>query len=215
MALDSSNQGGVDKSITLTATGNPSGETFSWSTSSSKVSLSNTSSSTVTVTSNSASSFPNDVTVQVTYTLNGNGKSATASKQLTVVEPKSLVVSSSSKADNGFDCSELDPPLNCNTYKRTYNYTVKDQLGNTFGPWDFWIREAFSNFNSGCSGVTSAPTPPTNKLWSGTGFPDDFALCSPSCPQCGSGSGCSATSTQEWYVNEFPVQTKIVRLSRV
>lgn len=198
--LDSSGQPGVTKSIQRTATGDPAGGTFSWSTTSTKVSLSNTTSATVTITSVSASTSRNDVTITVTYTV--NGQSSSASTQITVVKPSSLTVISTNLNPTGLNCSTL----NCNTYLRTIDYQIRDQFGDTFGPWDFHTRESFTNFSSNCTGVTSPPTP-SSVVIRGIGFIDQFAICTVSCPQCNpNATGCTASTTQEWFANGFSVR---------
>lgn len=90
-------------SINLTATGTPSGGSYSWSSTSSRVTLSNTTSATVTVTSASASSAVGDVPVTVTYTY--NGKSSNATQNVTVRKPTSLYVESDTTDPNGKACS--------------------------------------------------------------------------------------------------------------
>ena len=202
--LARSHQSVVVTYVQLNSLGSPSGGIFRWTTASNKVTLSNTSNQLVTVRSARASTSQNDVTVKLTYTL--NGQSATATQKLTVVKPASLTVSSTSKGS--YYCSAYS----CSTYRRDLNYKIKDQFGNNFPRWDIWIREAFSGVSSNCSSVLSLPNP-TNRKASKSGFTDTFFLCSPSCPQCGTGDGCTLTATQKWYVNGFPVQTKRVTVT--
>ena len=202
--LARSHQSEVVTSVQLNSSGSPSGGIFRWTTTSNKVTLSNTSNQLVTVRSARASTSQNDVTVKLTYTL--NGQSATATQKLTVVKPASLTVSSTSKGS--YYCFAYS----CSSYRRTINYKIKDQFRNNFPRWTVWIREAFSGATSNCSQVLATPTP-TNKDNSGAGFIDTFALCTPSCPQCGSGNGCAMSFTQKWYVNGFLVQSKRVTLT--
>ena len=204
--LDRTRQSEVVTSVQLTGGGYPSSGRYHWTTASNKVTLSNTGSQVGTVHSAGASTSQNDVTVKLTYTL--NGQSATATQKLTVVKPASLTVSSTSKGS--YDCSMFG--LDCSSYRRDIAYKVKDQFNHTFPRWNIWIKEAFSGVTSSCSGVLR-PTNPTNRRYSDSGFTDTFVLCTPSCPQCGSGNGCAVSFTQKWYVNGFPVQSKRVTLN--
>lgn len=182
------------------------GGTYQWSTTSSKVSLSNTAQATVTVTAVSASTSRNDVPIKVTYTV--NGQSSTWNGTLTVVKPSSLTVTSTALNPTGFDCSVF-VGLNCRSYLRTIEYVIKDQFGDTFGPWNFHARESFTSFSSDCAGVTS-PTP-SSLVLQGVGFLDGFSLCTTSCPQCDpNATGCTAKATQTWFVNGFSVRTNSV-----
>ncbi|HEX8633127.1 MAG TPA: DUF4214 domain-containing protein [Pyrinomonadaceae bacterium] len=73
-------------STQITATGTPSGGTFSWSTSSDKVTLSSTSGSAITVTSVKKSDAIGDVVINITYTYI-DGRSSSASIPMTVQQP--------------------------------------------------------------------------------------------------------------------------------
>ncbi|RMD57541.1 hypothetical protein D6833_13805 [Candidatus Parcubacteria bacterium] len=204
--LRASGTGQGQNAIQLTASGTPSGGSYQWSTTSSRVSLSGTNTAQVTVTAVGASAMRDDVTVTVTYTV--DGQSVSASKQLTVVKPSSLSVTSTSLNPMGQNCSSFG--LNCNSYLKEVTYEIKDQFGDLFGPWTFFAREEFSNFSSNCTGVTSPPMPSATSI-QGIGFVDRFTLCTTSCPQCNpQAGGCTARATQKWFVNEFPVRTNTV-----
>lgn len=163
---------------------------------------------TVTITSVSTSDSRNDVTLTVTYPV--NEQSSSASTRLTVVKPSSLSVASTSLDATGFDCF-ANFGLNCRSYLRLITYVIRDQFGDTFGPWDFHARESFANFSSNCAGVTSPPAPTNKVIRQAIGFVDRFSLCTISCPQCNpNATGCRVTATQTWFINGFSVRTNSV-----
>jgi hypothetical protein len=106
----------------------------------------------------------------------------------------------------GKDCREVDANLNCRSYLRTLTYTIKDQFGDTFGPWGILIEESFTPPSATGCVVTGMITAPPTVIMS-TWFPDRFFFCSPACPQCNpNGKGCTITSTQTLRVNGFVVR---------
>ena len=188
--------------IQLTASGTPAGGSYQWSTTSSQVSLSGTSTPQVTVTAVSASAMRDDVTVTVTYTV--DGQSVSANKQLTVVKPTSLQRGTDDFNANGKDCRP-EIGIDCKSFLRTLNYTIKDQFGDTFGPWTFYANESFTGFTSTCG--ASQPRA-SGRSGTGTGFTDDFWFCSRACSRCDpNGRGCTNVATQKWFVNGFLVRT--------
>jgi hypothetical protein len=211
--LDSSGQSGVDKSIQITATGSPSGGTYSWTKNNSNVTLTNTSSATVTVSSAQASTSRGDTTVTVTYTL--NGQSATATQQITVLKPSSLSVRSSTPNSTGHTC---DPSVNnpsCQTsgftgngtytsYVRTIIYDVMDQFtpAQKITGFNMFISESYTTPTGQCAG-------PAVVIGSGLGqaISDCFYFCSETCR---TGGSCNVSATQTLLVNGFTVATKSV-----
>jgi hypothetical protein len=212
--LDSSGDSRVTKSIQLTATGNPSGGTFSWSKNSTKVTLSNTTSATVTVTSAVASDFRNDVTITVTYTV--NNQSTTASQDITVVKPTSLTQTSSTPNPTGHTCDPSAPSNSCATsnftgngiyssYLTTITYDVMDQFtpAQVITGFTLFISESYTPLQGSCTSGTSTFT--------GTGVGQSITDCFFFCAEpCRIGGSCSVTSTQTIQVNGFSVATKSV-----
>jgi hypothetical protein len=151
----------------------------------------------------SAACVQGDVARAISDAINKRGGSA--STQITVVKPSSLNVVSTSLDATGFDCF-ADFGLNCRSYLRLITYVIRDQFGDTFGPWSFFANETFADFSSSCAGVNSPPRP-TSEPISGTMLPDGFSLCTVSCPQCNpTASGCTVRATQTWFINGFPVR---------
>ncbi len=192
------------KSITLTASGSPSGGTFSWNTTSGKVTLSNKTSATVTVTSVAESGSTGDVPIKVTYTKNGE---ATATKNITVVKPTSLFLESDITNQTGnmctVPCLDGSPGCTYDSYIRTRVYVVKDQFGRQFpniGINTLDVRESFSGYNSGCGA-----NPPAEGTPDTTRFGDAFTLCHTACLP--GGPGCTSSATQTLTANGFPVRT--------
>jgi len=191
--------------INLTATGIPSGGSYSWSTTSSKVSLSGTTSATVTVTAQSASASVGDVPVKVTYTY--SGKSNNATQNVTLRQPTSLYLESAVTDLAGQACSVtcLDGSPSCgySSYLRTRIYVVQDQFSQLFtnvGINTIDARESFSGFTSTCGAGAPATAP------AGTArFQDKFFFCSTSCLP--GGPGCTSSATQTITVNGFSVRT--------
>jgi hypothetical protein len=196
VVLDTSGEPGVNKSIQLIGTGNPSGGTFSWSTNSSNVTLSNTSSDTVTVTSANASSARNDVTITLVYAVNGQGNSAT--KQITVVKPTFIKFESQSTDPTGRNCGTY------NSYLTQRFYSVWDQFspaGQITGV-NYFINESFSNRSTTC--------PPYVGVVGGGIYqvlaPDSFSYCN---DNCRNGGSCVQSADQSITVNGFPVSISI------
>ncbi len=203
--MDSSGLSGVSTSITVTAQGSPSGGTYSWGTTSGNVTLTNASSATVTVTGKSASTSASDTPLTVTYT--ANNSPATASTSLTVAQPTSLSQSNGAPVPGGFPCSPYG--MSCATTLQPLTYTVNDQFGHQYGPWNMYFSEVFSNWAGNCG--PARPTPSQQVLTNVIGFIDGLGICSSTCPQCTSnGAGCTETATQVWSVNGYAVRTNSV-----
>lgn len=101
--------------------------------------------------------------------------------------------------------------LNCSSYLRTLGYTIKDQFGDTFGPFEFVANESFNPDPPKGTGCVATGFKKGSISGHGTGFTDDFFLCSDACPKCNpSGQGCTLTSTQTWKVNGFVVRKNSV-----
>jgi len=134
-----------------------------------------------------------------------NKRDGSASTQITVVKRTRLQRGVDNFNPTGKDCREVDANLNCRSYLRTLTYTIKDQFGDTFGPWAFFADESFTPPSATGCVVTSMRKGPG--FGTGIGFFDDFFFCSAACPQCNpNGKGCTITSTQTWRVNGFVVR---------
>ena len=191
--------------INLSATGTPSGGSYSWSTTSSKLTLSNTTSATVTVTSASASTAVGDVPVKVTYTYSGTSSNAT--QNVTVRKPTSLYVKSDTTDPNGkactVNCLDGSPGCGYSCYLRTRIYIVQDQFSQLFT--DLGInavdaQESYSGLTSTCGASPPLTGPATTSE-----FNDKFSFCSTSCLP--GGQGCTTSATQTITVNAFSVRT--------
>jgi hypothetical protein len=199
-------------SINLTATGTPSGGTYSWSTTSSKVTLSNTTSATAVVTSASASSAVGDVPVKVTYTY--NGKSSNVTKNVTVVKPISLSKTSDSANPTGHTC---DPNATGNTcqrsdfegngtytsYLRNITYDIMDQFSPPRAIKGFALEnsESYTQPSGPCAGGPIITGPASF----GDTLTDCFYFCSETCR---TGGSCNVSATQTIKSNGFTVATK-------
>jgi hypothetical protein len=184
-------------STTITATGSPSGGTYSWSTSSNKVSLTNTTSATVTVTGSIESQNTRDVTIMVTYTYN----EASASQQVpfTVQKPTSMAYVSTDSSGTRKDC----PSGQTGPYKRI-TWQLRDRNNNP-------IRYAIPTYdtvtnntpNSCLLPATGEGTPPgLTTDGDGKWGPHFYGLCSTACINGGS---CSATGTQKYFANGYEI----------
>jgi hypothetical protein len=193
--------------INLTATGTPSGGSYSWSTTSSKVTLSNTTSATVTVTSASASAAVGDVPVNVTYTYSGTSSNAT--QNVTVRKPTSLYVESDTTDPAGKACTVTclngSPGCAYSSYLRTRVYVVQDQFSQLFtnlGIDSVDVQESYAGFTSTCGATLATGSAATSR------FTDQFYFCSTSCLP--GGQGCTNSGTQSITANGFSVRNVTV-----
>jgi hypothetical protein len=210
--------------IQLTATGTPSGGTFSWSTTSQNVTLSNTSSATVTVTSVSKSGSQGDTPVSVTYTV--NGQSGAATQNLTVQQPTSQSIvagTSSTTAETSCTVNAPGSPTGCGV-TRTFTWQVLDQFGSAmpFTGMQFWDSITLGSTNQLYMGSTFTTTcTPQGKTNSGpcqqtTNSSGQFfetspglSVCSTVCYTNGSCIAPSAetTAAQVYTVNGFATES--------
>jgi hypothetical protein len=204
--VTASGSGGIN-TTQLTATGTPSGGTYSWSSSSSAVTLQNSTGAKVTVQGASAGSS----TITVQYTL--NGQSGTATQSVTAQQPTSL---SASPATESFSCTQMAPALACTTDEAQITYTVKDQNGNAIQFAGMPVVESFSAISNNCAGVHSTPTASSGQTLANGSFPtpDYLVMCSSSCmPANANGQptgSCTLQVSQTWKANGLSVQTRIV-----
>jgi len=198
--------------INLTATGTPSGGSYSWSTTSSKVTLSNTTSATVTVTSASASTAVADVPVKVTYTYSGT--SNTATQNISVVRPTSLNKTSDNTNPTGHTC---DPNATQNTCQQSHfngggsyasyvgniTYDIMDQFSPPRPIKGFALQnsESYTQPSGPCAGDPIIVGQPS----SGDTLIDCFYFCSETCR---TGGSCNVSATQTIKSNGFVVATK-------
>jgi hypothetical protein len=200
-------------SMTVVASGSPSGGTYSWSTTSSNVTLSNTSSATVTVTASAASSARGDTPITVLYKVNEQSASATVG--ITVVKPTSLSVMTDTTSPSGHTCVGNLGTSSCpqstfagtgsySSYLRTRTYKVMDQ----FSPpawiqvYDFEIAESYTQPTGACAGAEVS-------IGGGTGntVNDCFFFCDATCK---AGGSCGVSATQTFMVNGYSVATENV-----
>jgi hypothetical protein len=197
--------------VSITASGTPSGGSFSWTTSSGKVTLTNATTATVTVwaVADQFSAAAGDVSVQVVYTLN-SVPSSPGTTTLTVLKPVSLTQTSSSSNPTAHTCSSTSgtptpctlslytdtPNTTYTSYVRTIVYTVNGNLAGTTITLNMQLQESYtgnSNVNTG-AGI-------------GSGITDCFYYCS---QRCRGGGPDSVPGTQTITANGFTVATKSV-----
>jgi hypothetical protein len=134
----------ITSSVQLTATGNPTGGTYSWTASNSDVTLTNASTATVTVAGSAAGTS----VVTVTYTQ--NEMKGTAMQSVTVQQPNYFVTSSYTRASLPAICTSSGYPgffLNLSNF-------VADQNGNQVNLGGITPEEAL---NGGSMGSYSTP----------------------------------------------------------
>lgn len=197
--------GGVN-TIQLTASGDPSGGTYSWSASNSAVvTLTNASTATVTVQAQSVGS----TYVNVTYTV--NGQTGTSSQPVGVQQPASLSANPSAES--------IPCPGPYTSQKEVINYTVLDQKTDTIHFAGIPVVESFSPISNNCSDVPNTPTPSSwQTLDNGQlNAPDTLYMCSTSCMPANTNGqpqgSCTYKYTQSFTANGFPVQTKTVTMT--
>ena len=193
--------------ITLIASGNPTGGTFSWSTTSGKITLTTLNNTRVRVTSVAASGSPNDIPITVTYTVNNQTSDPFTFNIITVVKPTSLQLISDTTDPDGHICDPSAPNNQCDkskfsgngsytSYRKDRTYRILDQFGIWMQAWGLEIVELFSP-----SVVPVTVAPP------GDTIPDCFYFCSETCRTGGSES---LSATQTIKANGFVVATKSV-----
>lgn len=183
-------------STTITATGSPSGGTYSWSTSSNKVTLTNTSSATVTVTSAAESQNTRDITITVTYT--DNGQSISSQIPFTVQKPTFMDYVSIDGSGVNAGC----PTGRSGIYK-DMTWQVADKNHNPIN-YSLPMYDDFNNNTPNTCGADavgegSAPGGTT----SGVGREGHhYTVCSTA---CNNGGNCSVTGTQPYFINGFQI----------
>jgi hypothetical protein len=193
-------------STTLTATGNPSGGTYSWTAVSGggNITILNATSQSAIIQSVAVGTY----TVQVKYTVNSQSAAATTVGR--VQQPGSLGVISNNTSLVA--CTNL--PGSYNTQKRSIQYQVLD----TSSPPQP-IQVAGMNLTESLNGISNTckvpyPTATVGAQSGNNGYfplPDTLQLCSPVClPADANGNptgSCSATVAQTWNVNGFAVKS--------
>ncbi len=195
-------------SISLTATGNPAGGSYSWSAISGQgnISILNATSQTAIIQSVAVGTY----TVQVTYTL--NGKQGTATAMGRVQQPSSLSVISNTTPT--FDCANTGLP-HYNTKDRLIQYQVLDTSAAPITAAGMSASETLNVTNNTCA--VSGPNPTVGALTFSNGYfpgPDTLQLCSPQClPANGNGDptgSCTMNVTQTWNVNGYAVKSDTI-----
>jgi hypothetical protein len=162
--------------IQLTATGSPSGGTYSWNSSNSAFTLSNSDTGTVTVSSSS----PGDSTISVTYTV--TEQEASDSQTVTVQVPSYFVTSSYVHIATPSACTDAG----YTGYYLTLSNFVADQNGTQIMAAGIDPQESVS----GAAWMTAYATPATTTS-SGTFSDTPFGACFAGAPPgqyCQSGS---------------------------
>lgn len=193
-------------SITVTATGTPSGGTYSWTAVSgaSNITILNGTSQSATLQSVAVGTY----TAQVTYTL--NNQPATAVTAGRVQQPGSLGVISNSTPQ--FNCANVG--VQYITTDRQIQYQVLD----TSSPavpipvTGMDLTETLNGISNTCGG--QYPTPTKGAKSGSSGYfplPDTLQMCSSVCLPANSNGGPSGICTmkvgQTWNVNGFPVKS--------
>jgi len=196
-------------STTLTATGNPSGGTYSWSIVSGEgnVTLLNATSQSAIIQSVAVGTY----TAQVTYTV--NNQQATATTVGKVQQPGSLLVISNDTPT--FNCGNTGLPA-YNTSDRLILYQVLDTSGPPAAPIPVANMNAtestLSVVSNDCNVNGPNPTIDAPTLSNGYFFnPDTLQLCSAKCLPAGNGGvplgSCTMQVNQTWSVNGYPVKS--------
>jgi len=205
-----------------TATGAPSGGSYTWSVNKNTVTLTpSQSGTTATYTSNAASSSNGDTSITVKYTMNSQNVSAT-SAAITVHQPTTLTPSSvysTGTAPCTTPCILYPGAGNCDaspTNKCKYNanqfqreYKVNDQFGTffqNFGINNATVTEQVNLTSNNCSGSGVGQGSSTY-----TDFFDNFAKCD-TCCQSG-GPGCTTVAAQTLLVNGFSVRSTTITVT--
>ena len=193
-------------SITVTATGNPTGGTYSWTALSggSNITILDDTSQSAILQSVAVGTY----TVQVTYTV--NNKSGTATTVGRVQQPGSLGVISNTTPT--FNCGSTGLPA-YNTIDRSIQYQVLDTSSSPIPVANMDASETTLNVISNTCNVTG-PSPTTDAPTLSNGYflkPDTLQLCSAQClpanSQGGPSGSCTMTVAQTWSVNGYTVKS--------
>ncbi len=192
-------------SITVTATGNPTGGTYSWTALSggSNITILNATSQSATLQSVAVGTY----TVQVTYTLNNQpGTAVTVGK---VQQPGSLGVISNDTYS--FNCANVGYAYT--TQDRQIEYEVLD-TSSPAAPIPVAgmdLSETLNGISNTCGG--QYPTPTQGAHSGSNGYfpaPDTLQMCSSVCLPANASGGptgsCTMQVGQTWNVNGFPVK---------
>jgi hypothetical protein len=198
-------------STTLTATGNPSGGTYSWTAVSGQgnITILNATSQSAIIQSVAVGTY----TVQVTYTV--NNQSGTATTVGKVQQPGSLgVISNDTQL---FSCTDLGPPGSYNTQERLVQYQVLDTSSQPvpIQVLDMSATETLNVTTNTCA--VPNPNPTVGAQTGSNGYfpaPDTLRLCSSVClPANGNGNptgSCNLAFAQTWSVNGYSVKSDTV-----
>ena len=207
-------------SMTLTASGEPSGGTYTWSTTSSNVTLA-PSAANVTVTAAAASATQGDTPITVKYVINNDtnctnaNDCSTATVSITVSKPTKLQLITDDPDPTGHTCNASAQSNSCTqsaftgsgsytSYVRNRSYHVMDQLTppNWISGYAMVIQESYSPPSGQCA---------SNTVITGSGNGDTVTDCFYFCSAtCQSGGSCSVAATQTITVNGFQVATESV-----
>jgi hypothetical protein len=193
-------------SITVTATGNPTGGTYSWTAVSggSNITILNATSQNAILQSVAVGTY----TVEVTYTVNNqNGTATTVGR---VQQPGSLGVISN--ATPTFNCGNTGLPA-YNTADRLIQYQVLDTSGSPIPAAGMDASETTLNVISNTCNV-AGPNPTINSPTLSDGYfqgPDSLQLCSAQCLPAGQNGvplgSCTMKVAQTWGVNGYSVKS--------
>ena len=198
-------------SRTYTATGSPSGGTYSWTASNGNVTLQNASSATVTVTAANASASYQDTTLSVKYTV--NSESGTASAKVTVVKASSLASPPTTDTTNptGHTCvggqgnptcgqSGFNGTGSYGSYLRNRTYKILDQFNDWIAGYPLDIQESYTPPTGQCA---------SDEVVTSSGAGDTVTDCFYFCSATGQhGGSCNVSATQTITVNGYSVRTE-------
>jgi YD repeat-containing protein len=205
---------------TCTATGTPSGGSFSWQSSTTAISLT-PNAATASYSSANPSSTSGDTAITVTYTANSQSASATFGA-ITVHKPTSLQAGAVQAAGtapctlpcltnpgNGSCAATVGTSCTYSAAQSQRIYTVLDQFGTSFasvGINDAAVTEQvnLSSNNCGGSGINAASAQSTI-------FSDTFGKCDTCCQQ--GGPGCTSVASQTLSVNGIVVRTPTITVT--
>jgi hypothetical protein len=198
-------------SVTITATGTPSGGVYSWTKSSNKITLSNTTSATVTVTGVTKSASQNDVIIQLSYKKNGVGP--TVSVPITVQQPTFMGFVSSTGTSVPPTCTQTITDDCCPSgqtgVQKDMVWQVQDQF---HSPMSFRLPTydtLTNNTPNSCSNPAQGEgTAPGFATGSGGQWGHHYGECSTACVN---GGQCQVTGTQAYFVNGFQINQPYTR----
>jgi hypothetical protein len=188
-------------STQITATGTPSGGTYSWSTSSDRVSLSSTSGPNITVTARRKSDAVGDVVINLTYTYT-DGRQSIANIPMTVQQPTEFKYLQTTLNQPIAPYRPTRRGRLISGWQKKILWQVVDQLGQPM-LFRLPVSDTINNDLSDCNLNRQGKGTLLSEGLGTDGFghwPHDYRLIGPSCLN---GGNCAVTGYQRYTVNGF------------